>query len=153
MTTHTHRTDATGQTLPIVPGDLFARHQTITGLRALADFLEANPAVPVKEYGAHYTVNTPVGDDAAAAAMVDQVAALLGAEVTDDRPRGGHYTASKTFGRITYQIVHIPARQMDEYYAHLSYRHNIRLDDTDQDGDQDCDQDGDQGGADSGRAA
>ncbi|WP_433228993.1 hypothetical protein [Actinomadura formosensis] len=138
-------TNPTGQTSPTVPGDLFARHQTIAGLRALADFLEDNPAVPVKEYGAHYSVHTRVGDDAAAAAEVDQVAALLGAEVTDDRPRGGHYIASKTFGRITYRIVHIPARQMAEHYAHISYRDNIRLDHTDQDGDQ--------GSADSGRAA
>ncbi|CNF01538.1 Uncharacterised protein [Mycobacterium tuberculosis] len=129
----TARTNPTGRTAPIVPGDLFARHQTITGLRALADFLEANPGVPVQEYGAHYTVTTPIGDDAAAAALVDQTAVLLDAEITDDRPRGGHYTASKTFGRIVYRIVHIPARQMDEHYAHMSYRDNIRLDDTDQD--------------------
>lgn len=37
-----------------VPGDLFARTQTVAGLRALADFLEANPAVPVREFGADY---------------------------------------------------------------------------------------------------
>ncbi|MEU8122182.1 hypothetical protein AB0C21_26045 [Spirillospora sp. NPDC049024] len=121
-------TDSTGRPFPLVPGDLFARHQTIAGLRALADFLEANPAVPVKEYGAHYSVHTRVGDDAAAAALVDQVAAFLGAKVTDDRPTGGHYTAEKTFGRIAYRIVHIPARQMAEHYAHMSYRDNIRLD-------------------------
>ncbi|MGI5206476.1 hypothetical protein ACQEU6_33500 [Spirillospora sp. CA-108201] len=126
-----------GQTSPPVPGDLFARHQTIAGLRALADFLEANPAVPVKEYGGDYSVYTRTGDDASAVAVVDQVAALLNTEVTDDRP-GGHYIASKTFGRITYQIVHIPARQMDEHHAQNSYCANIRLD---QDDDQDDDQD------------
>lgn len=133
MTTHT---DATGQPSSVVPGDLFARHQTITGLRALADFLEANPAVPIKEYGGDYNVYTRTGDDAAAVAAVDQVAALLNTEVTDDRPRDGHYIASKTFGRITYQIVHIPARQMDEHHAHNSYRDNIRLDPDQNNGDQ-----------------
>ncbi|WP_339155527.1 hypothetical protein [Actinomadura luteofluorescens] len=117
----------TGQTSLPVPGDLFARHQTIAGLRALADFLEANPSVPIKEYGGDYNVYTRTGDDPAAVAAVDQVAALLNTEVTDDRPHGGHYIASKTFGRITYQIVHIPARQMDEHHAHISYRDNIRL--------------------------
>ncbi|MFF4242303.1 hypothetical protein ACFYYL_41095 [Actinomadura geliboluensis] len=136
MTTHTAHTDPTGQTPVIVPGDLFARHQTITGLRALADFLEANPGVPVNEYGAYYSVTARVGDDAAASALVEQVAPLLGGEVTDDRPSGGHYSASKTFGRITYRIVHVPARQMDEYHAHMSYRDNIRLDQNDRDGDQ-----------------
>ncbi|WP_329095138.1 hypothetical protein OG979_11650 [Actinomadura citrea] len=60
--------------------------------------------------------------------MVDQVATLLGAEVTDDRPNGGHYSAEKTFGRITYGIVHVPRRCQDELQAHMSYRHNIRLD-------------------------
>lgn len=146
MTAHTNPTGQTTPASPVVPGDLFARHQTITGLRALADLLEANPAVPVKEFGADYSVHTRVGDDAAAAARVDQVAALLGAQVTDDRPRGGHYIASKTFGRIAYRIVHIPARQMHEHYAHMSYRDNIRLGDTDQNGDQDS-------GEDTGRAA
>jgi hypothetical protein len=141
MTTHTN---PTGQTDPIVPGDLFARHQTITGLRALADFLEANPAAPVDEYGEIYNVFTRDCDDASAAALVDQTAALLGVEITDRRSRGGHYTASKTFGRITYAVVHIPERQKHESRARDSYYRNIVLD-TDQD-----DQDGDQ---DTGRAA
>ncbi|NVI85773.1 hypothetical protein [Actinomadura sp. BRA 177] len=129
MTTHTN---PTGQTPPIVPGDLFARQQTITGLRALADFLEANPAVPVDEYGETYHVFAH-DNDASAVAQVDQTAALLGAEVTDDRPTGGHYTATKRFGRITYRIVHIPKRNKREALARNSYRHNIILD-TNQDG-------------------
>ncbi|MEU8306884.1 hypothetical protein AB0C84_25340 [Actinomadura sp. NPDC048955] len=132
MTTHT---DATGQPSSVVPGDLFARHQTIAGLRALADFLEANPAVPVNEYGREYNVYARDEDAAAAVAMVDKVAALLGAEVIDKRANGGHYSAEKTFGRITYGIVHVPKRRQDEYEAYTSYRHNIRLD-PDQDGDE-----------------
>jgi hypothetical protein len=127
--------ELTGQTPLLVPGDLFARHQTIAGLRALADFLEANPAVPVNEYGREYNVYTRAEDEAAAVAVVDQVAALLGAEVTDTRPDGGHYSAEKTFGRITYGIVHVPQRCQDELEAHMSYRDNIRLD-PDQDGDE-----------------
>ncbi|GGU07455.1 hypothetical protein [Actinomadura citrea] len=131
----TSSTELTGQTSLLVPGDLFARHQTITGLRALADFLEANPAVPVNEYGREYNVYTRSKDEAAAVAMVDQVAALLSAEVTDNRSEGGHYSAERTFGRITYGIVHVPQRRHDEYDAYTSYRHNIRLD-PEQDGDE-----------------
>ncbi|MEV4003007.1 hypothetical protein [Actinomadura sp. NPDC049753] len=127
-------TNPTGHTSLLVPGDLFARHQTIAGLRALADFLEANPAVPVNEYGREYNVYARDEDEAAAVAMVDKVAALLGAEVIDKRANGGHYSAEKTFGRITYGIVHVPQRRHDEYDAYTSYRHNIRLD-PDQDGD------------------
>ncbi|MEV5824813.1 hypothetical protein AB0L25_04480 [Spirillospora sp. NPDC052242] len=120
---------------PIVPGDLFARHQIITGLRALADFLEANPAVPVDEYGEDFTVYTRQADDTSAAAMVDRVAALAGAEIEDRRDRGGHYTATRTFGRISYRIVHIPRRSMDRHDARDSYRNNIVFDHTpDQDG-------------------
>ncbi|WP_329095535.1 hypothetical protein OG979_12900 [Actinomadura citrea] len=134
--------ELTDQTSLLVPGDLFARHQTIAGLRALADFLEANPAVPVNEYGREYNVYTRAEDEAAAVAVVDQIAALLGAEVTDDRPNGGHYSAEKTFGRITYGIVHVPQRRHDEYDAYTSYRHNIRLDP-----DRNNSEDGDEGRA------
>ncbi|MFG2020960.1 hypothetical protein [Actinomadura geliboluensis] len=141
MTTHSN---PTGQTPPIVPGDLFARHQTITGLRALADFLEANPGVPVDEYGERYHVFTR-DDDASAVALVDQTAALLGVEVDDGRPHGGHYTATKRFGRIIYAIVHIPERNQRESLARDSYCRNIVLD-TDPD-----EQDGN--GEDTGRAA
>ncbi|GAA4640733.1 hypothetical protein GCM10023196_107390 [Actinoallomurus vinaceus] len=107
-------------TEPIVPGDLFARRQTIAGLRALADFLEANPGVPVNEYGWEVSYH-PRGTDEDQAAEVDRIAALLDAAPVDDRPDDGHYTVAKTFGRITYKVVHIPARQMDAYDALMSY--------------------------------
>lgn len=120
---------------PIVPGDLFARHQVITGLRALADFLEANPAVPVPEYGETFDVFPRDCDDDCSAALVDHVAALLGVETDDARPHGGHYTATRSFGRMTYRIIHVPDRSRRRHEAHMSYHHNIRLD-TDQDHDQ-----------------
>ena len=114
---------------PIVPGDLFARHQIIAGLRALADFLEANPDVPVKEYGHDLTVfPRRDSDDASAVAMVDRVAALMGVDVDDERDQGRHYTATKTFGRISYSIVHIPRRLKDQDAARDSYRNNIVCD-------------------------
>ncbi|GGU92204.1 hypothetical protein GCM10010182_04230 [Actinomadura cremea] len=115
---------------PIVPGDLFARHQTITGLRALADFLETNPAVPVSEYGQTFYVSTRELDDASAVAAVDQIAALLDVDVCDETDQGGHYTAQKSFGRISYRILHIPRHVSDTYDARDSYRSNIVLDDT-----------------------
>jgi hypothetical protein len=105
---------------PIVPGDLFARTQTIAGLRALADFLESYPAVPVNEYGWEVTYH-PHGTDEHEAAEVDRIAALLDADPVDERNDGGHYTVSKTFGRITYKVIHVPARRMDAHYALMSY--------------------------------
>ncbi|MBD2896269.1 hypothetical protein amrb99_52150 [Actinomadura sp. RB99] len=120
------RTDNTSR--PVVPGDLFTRHQVISGLRALADFLEANPAVPVPEYGDTFDVFPRDCDDACSVALVNDVAELLGVAVDDDRPFGGHYTASKSFGRIAYRIVHIPDRNRREYEARMSYRDNVRVD-------------------------
>jgi hypothetical protein len=113
-------------TAPIVPGDLFARHQTISGLRALADFLEANPAVPVYEYGREYTIYTDRGSETDGRAQVEHIADLLG--VTPVEETSGHYTATKTFGRLSYRIVHIPDRAREAFDARTSYEANIRLD-------------------------
>lgn len=129
MTAHTN---PTGHTSPIVPGDLFARHQTIAGLRALADFLEANPAVPVKEYGETFHVPIRAIDDASAVALVDNAAALLGVNAEHDTARGGHYIATRTFGRISYTVFHIPEQERAASLARDSYRDNITLG-TDQD--------------------
>ena len=128
-----NHTDPTGRTSPIVPGDLFARHQTITGLRALADFLEANPGVPVNTYGETFHVPIRAADDASAAALVDHTAALLGVDAEHDTRRGGHYLATRTFGRISYTVFHIPEQQRAAYLARDSYRDNITLG-TDPDG-------------------
>jgi hypothetical protein len=108
-------------TQPIVPSDLFARAQTITGLRALADFLEANPAIPVREYGGEYTVFARADTDAAERAEIDTIAAALGEAVADETGRGGHYRVCKTFGRITYTAVHVPARCKAAHDALMSY--------------------------------
>lgn len=108
-------------TQPIVPEDLFARTQTVTGLRELADFLDANPAVPVHEYGWEVTVFPRADTDADERAEVDRIAAALGESIRDETSRDGHYTVSKTFGRITYTAVHIPARRQAAHMALMSY--------------------------------
>lgn len=112
----------TAQPDPIVPGDLFARQQTITGLRQLADFLEGNPAVPVEEYGRQYHVFIDERHgDAAARAEIGRIANLLNATPVDNTANGGHLTVFKTFGRITYKAVYIPARAMALHSARASY--------------------------------
>src|SRR3954467_13526216 len=93
---------------PIIPGDFFARAQTISGLRALADFLEANPAAPVDEYGCTFHYFPHEVTDAQGRAVVDQAAELLRVVASDRTSLGGHYTAAKSFGRIHYEIAHIP---------------------------------------------
>ena len=112
----------------IVPGDLFARTQVISGLRQLADFLEANPSVPVETYG--YTLHqfTDRHREEARLAQVNAIAELLGVPVTDETDRGGHLYASRTFGRITYQVCHVPQRNREDFRARSSYENNIVLD-------------------------
>jgi hypothetical protein len=106
---------------PTVPGDLFARSQTVAGLRALADFLEANPAIPVREFGAEYTIFARADDDNAERTEIDRIATALGESVEDETGYGGHYRVSKTFGRITYCAVHIPADHRAAHEALMSY--------------------------------
>jgi hypothetical protein len=112
----------------IVPGDLFARTQTINGLRRLANFLEANPAVPVREYGHELVFHTRHCTDDAQRHQVEAVASLLGVEVIDNSDQGGRVYASRTFGRITYEICHMPQHSRDRIHARLSYENNIVLD-------------------------
>ncbi|GAA2614363.1 hypothetical protein SMC26_24190 [Actinomadura fulvescens] len=121
-------TNPTTPNRPVVPGDLFARHQIINGLVDLAAFLEANPQVPVDEYGENFTVYVRNDCDAAARTEVDRLAALLGVPVEDDTARDGHYTATKRFGRIRYRVVHIPTRAKQRHDAVYSYARNIQVD-------------------------
>jgi hypothetical protein len=107
----------------IIPGDLLTRSKAITGLRQLADYLEAHPAIPVAPFGWDLHIYTDRDeDDAAARAEVDRIAAVLGVQVRDDTGRGGHYMAARTFGLISYAAVHIPTRQMAEHRALMTYR-------------------------------
>jgi hypothetical protein len=112
-----------------VPADLIARAQIIAGLRQLADYLDANPGVPVNEYGWDLNIYTVHGGDAAQRAEIDQVAAVLGVAVQDETGSGGHYSAERTFGRITYRCVHISERRRAEHRAFVSYAGAVTPDD------------------------
>lgn len=111
----------------IIPADLLTRGKVLTGLRQLADWLEAHPDVPVAPFGWDLNVYTDRngGSDDAARAEVDQIAAALGVPVTDDTGSDGHYKAFRTFGLITYQAVHVPARRMAAHYALMSYSGSV----------------------------
>jgi hypothetical protein len=112
---------------PSIPDDLFVRAQIIVGLRTLADYLEGHPELPVPEYGADVIVYTD-GTDAQQRAEVDRIADILGVKPVDNTGRDGHYTASKSFGRMTYKAVSIPSRAWAKHRALDSYRANIARD-------------------------
>jgi len=98
------------------------RAELIADLRRLADWLEANPEVPVGPYPyvelAHYPDRE---GDGASFAEVDRIAALIGVEV-EVSGREGHRSARKVLGRASYRAVAVPDRAMAEHEALQSYR-------------------------------
>jgi hypothetical protein len=103
-----------------------ARARGLAGLRQLADYLDAHPDIPVPEHGWDLLAFArDKADDTVGRAETDHVAALLGVQVRDDTPTGGHYTAARSFGPVRYEFIHIPARQRALYYAHMSYADSV----------------------------
>jgi hypothetical protein len=100
------------------------RSSLIAGLRDLADFLEGDPEVPAPRW-ADVMVFPPHGTDVELKAEIDAIAALIGAEISDQTAENGHYTASRKFGPVEYKAVGIPARSLARRAAQLSYTENI----------------------------
>jgi hypothetical protein len=80
------------------------RGALISGLRALADYLETNPEVPAPSY-TDVLVFPPDGTDAERRAEIDVVAARMGR--TPDTVCG-HYVVSRFYGPVQYRAVAIP---------------------------------------------
>lgn len=105
------------------------RAALIAGLRDLADFIEANPAVPVPPYlSAHISIPAPGSDDDEKRAFVDTTAASLGTTAAYVDP-SGHYMTARTFGPVEFHVFTIPAAAHARYDALNSYRDSVRLDD------------------------
>jgi hypothetical protein len=100
--------------------DPSARASFIGDLRALADFLDRHPAIPVPLYGECFTLHAASTDDGGRD-QVNHVACLLGATIIDEIASGGHYRAERAFGQITYSVVSIPEAHMAAYHALNSY--------------------------------
>jgi hypothetical protein len=87
--------------------DADEREQFISGLRSLAEYLEANPLVPVPRR-TDVLVFPANGSDAAMFAEIDMIAERIGTEASAaDSPRG-HYSAVRDFGPVQYRAVAIP---------------------------------------------
>jgi hypothetical protein len=79
----------------------------ITGLRALAKFLEENKAVPAPKW-ADVMVFPDQESDEAARSEIDSIAALIGTAAQEGMT--GHYRATRDFGPVAYRAVAIPAK-------------------------------------------
>ena len=115
------------------------RAQIIDGLRQLADYLAAHPAVPVAPYGWDLLVSSHRDTDTEGIAEIDRIAAILGVTVKDDTSNGGHYTAARAFGPISYQAFHISARSKAAYRAYMTYADHVTPDNTDTEAEADAD--------------
>jgi hypothetical protein len=104
--------------------DPATRDQFITGLRDLADYLAANPTLPVPAYGDQITVNVNSTEDGGCF-QVRQAARLLAAAVTDQTRGGGHFYTEKSFGPLTYRVVAIPDTCMARHRALWSYAGSV----------------------------
>ena len=91
--------------------DSTTRAAIISGFRALADYLESNPEVPVPAYPVVHTF-PPDGDWPQMRAEIDATAAQLG--VNAHLTGGGHYVAARFFGPVEYQAVAIPRKNDNE---------------------------------------
>jgi len=81
------------------------RAALIDGFRALADYLEANPGLPVGRDADVYTF-PPDGNCAAERAEIDGIAEMLGCQPHETAGRR-HYRASRSFGPVEYRAVAI----------------------------------------------
>jgi hypothetical protein len=83
------------------------RAEIIGGFRALADYLESSPEVPVPSYSVVY-IFPPDGNWQEMRGEIRAIAARLG--VIARETAGGHYTAVRMFGPVEYRAVAIPPR-------------------------------------------
>jgi hypothetical protein len=104
------------------------RSRFISGLRQLADYLDANPAVPAPAYGATVIVHAE-STDQGGKDEVNAIAAQLGTPVCDDTAAGGHYVTERAFGPVTYRAVAIPEAVMRRHHAFSSYHGSVTPDD------------------------
>jgi hypothetical protein len=101
-----------------------ARLEFIAGLRALADYLAVNPAVPVPPHGDLITVPLDSIEEGGAF-QVRQAARALGATVVDETSYGGHFYTERSFGLLGYRIVSIPDTCLARHQALWSYAGSV----------------------------
>jgi hypothetical protein len=104
------------------------RLHLITGLRALAGWLEATPNAPVPLSADLYVF--PHGPEDAKRAEVDRLAALLSAEIDTESLNHGHYSMRRHFGPVTYSITAINDQCHARHVAAQTYADAVTPDET-----------------------
>ncbi|MBE3010874.1 hypothetical protein IL992_16985 [Microbispora sp. NEAU-D428] len=97
------------------------RTATISGLRALANFLEANPAVPVPRGSIRVSYFPKRASDAEMRAEIDHLTGLLGTAIESPSLPYGHYSTGLDFGPVRYEAIAILADARARHEALISY--------------------------------
>ncbi|MEV1321994.1 hypothetical protein AB0J14_38600 [Micromonospora arborensis] len=101
------------------------REELIAGLRAVADFYEANPTMPVPIYPdllvscSNITGHGNDRDDDAAAELVRHAGTLLGVEATQST--AGGWDVNGKFGALTLRVYSTTHERMARYEAASTY--------------------------------
>ena len=101
-----------------------ARAAFITGLRDLAAYLETHPGVPVPPHGADIGLHVAATEEGGRG-QVAHIAAQFATTVTDETRHGGHLTATRLFGPVSYTVVSIPATVRAAHHARDSYYNHV----------------------------
>ena len=108
-------------------GDTAERAKLIAGLRSLADYLAANPSVPIPSYGWRFAVYAE-GTDSEQFSQVDLVAEIMGERPVDRRADTGHHQVRRSFGPVSYEFVAIADWRMAQHTAGMSYADSVTPD-------------------------
>ncbi len=100
------------------------RRDLIHRLRMLADLLESCPEIPAP-YATDVLVFPPDGPDEDICAEIDRIAVLIGTESHDQIAKYGHYTATRSFGRVQYRALAILSRTRASHDACASHSGSV----------------------------
>jgi hypothetical protein len=90
----------------------------VAGLRALANFLEANPAVPIPRNGLEFGVATS-GSDEQKRSQVKFAGLAIGEDVTDNA-EGTHSSVRRRFGPVSYHIFAVSGAHLQRFQQVVS---------------------------------
>ncbi|GGT08988.1 hypothetical protein GCM10010156_77370 [Planobispora rosea] len=97
------------------------RAAVIQGLRDLATFPEANPAVPIPRHDVTFLYFPTRGTDAEMIAEIDRIATLLGVTPDPSDTIYGHHKARLAFGPVGYEALAVLAARHAQHQADTSY--------------------------------
>jgi hypothetical protein len=108
----------------VLIGDIPERAELIVGLHSLANYLAANPSVPVPPHGWRVTVDAE-GTDSEQFSQVDLVAEIMGERPVDRRAVTGHHHVERSFGPVTYEFSAIAGWRMAQHRDRMSYADSV----------------------------